>query len=104
MQTTVDTQASFEVTDKAFTVILVVHHSRNAVPQRGGLRQNYLQIIADPAFQAEFWQLLTDYVGRPTPLFLAKRLSEQVGATVYLSVKTCAIPVRTRSTIPSVRY
>jgi len=48
------------------------------------LRRNYLAIIADPAFQDEFWQLLTDYVGRPTPLFLARRLSEHIGATIYL--------------------
>ncbi len=85
MQTTVDTQASFEVTDKGF----YGHFGGAFIPEMlypnvEELRQNYLQIIADPAFQAEFWQLLTDYVGRPTPLFLAKRLSEQVGATVYL--------------------
>lgn len=48
------------------------------------LRHSYLDIIADPSFQAEFWQLLEDYVGRPTPLFLAKRLSAHIGATIYL--------------------
>jgi tryptophan synthase beta chain len=85
MQTTVDNQASFEVTDKGF----YGHFGGAFIPEMlypnvEELRQNYLQIIADPAFQAEFWQLLTDYVGRPTPLFLAKRLSEQVGATIYL--------------------
>lgn len=48
------------------------------------LRQNYLSIMADPAFQAEVQALLTDYVGRPTPLFLAKRLSQKLGATIYL--------------------
>lgn len=48
------------------------------------LRTNYLAIIADPSFQAEFQTLLTDYVGRPTPLFLAQRLSEFYTSTVYL--------------------
>jgi tryptophan synthase beta chain len=48
------------------------------------LRQQYLQIMQDPIFQAEFQELLTDYVGRPTPLFLAERLSKEIGATIYL--------------------
>ncbi len=48
------------------------------------LRKQYLQIMQDPIFQAEFHQLLTDYVGRPTPLFLAERLSKEIGATIYL--------------------
>ncbi|WP_026904726.1 tryptophan synthase subunit beta [Pedobacter glucosidilyticus] len=48
------------------------------------LRNNYLNIIAQPDFQAEFQSLLKDYVGRPSPLYLAKRLSEKYGATIYL--------------------
>ena len=48
------------------------------------LKTQYLQIMQDPAFQAEFQQLLKDYVGRPTPLFLAERLSKEIGATIYL--------------------
>ncbi|WP_053405061.1 tryptophan synthase subunit beta [Persicobacter sp. CCB-QB2] len=48
------------------------------------LRQSYLQIMADPDFQADFEDLLKNYVGRPTPLYFAKRLSESVGAKVYL--------------------
>ncbi|RYY17504.1 MAG: pyridoxal-phosphate dependent enzyme, partial [Cytophagaceae bacterium] len=48
------------------------------------LRDNYLTIIEDPEFQREFTQLLTDYVGRPTPLFLAQRLSAEYGTTIYL--------------------
>ncbi|MCO4291664.1 tryptophan synthase subunit beta [Solitalea sp. MAHUQ-68] len=48
------------------------------------LRQNYLSIINDPAFQQEFKELLKDYVGRETPLFHAKRLSDHYGATIYL--------------------
>lgn len=48
------------------------------------LQQNYLQIIGDPGFRQEFDQLLKDYVGRPTPLFHAARLSEKYGARIYL--------------------
>ncbi|SMO49351.1 tryptophan synthase subunit beta [Solitalea koreensis] len=48
------------------------------------LRQNYLDIIYDPSFQEEFRQLLKDYVGRETPLFYAKRLSERYGTNIYL--------------------
>ena len=48
------------------------------------LRVSYLSIIAEPAFQEEFQDLLKDYVGRPTPLFLAKRLSEKYNTTIYL--------------------
>lgn len=48
------------------------------------LRESYLQIINDPAFQKDFSHLLKDYVGRPTPLYYASRLSEQYGAKVYL--------------------
>ncbi len=48
------------------------------------LQENYLKIIYEEGFQKEFQQLLVDYVGRPTPLFLAERLSEKYGATVFL--------------------
>jgi tryptophan synthase beta chain len=48
------------------------------------LRQNYLKITAEPAFQAEFHDLLKDYVGRPTPLYFAKRLSEKYNTKIYL--------------------
>lgn len=48
------------------------------------LRDRYLDIIAEPSFQEEFQQLLKDYVGRPTPLYFAKRLSEKYGTKVYL--------------------
>lgn len=44
----------------------------------------YRKAIADPAFQAEFEQLLRDYVGRPTPLYHAKKLSQRYGADIYL--------------------
>ena len=48
------------------------------------LRENYEQITASEAFKTEFNNLLKDYVGRPTPLFLAQRLSEKYGAKIYL--------------------
>ncbi|MPR34174.1 tryptophan synthase subunit beta [Salmonirosea aquatica] len=48
------------------------------------LRTRYLDIMAEPKFQAEFNDLLRNYVGRPTPLYLAKRLSEKYGTTIYL--------------------
>ncbi len=48
------------------------------------LRENYLQIIAQPDFQEEFQGLLRDYVGRPTPLYFAKRLSEKYNTNIYL--------------------
>ncbi|QJP34424.1 tryptophan synthase subunit beta [Nonlabens sp. Ci31] len=48
------------------------------------LQENYLEIEKSPEFQKEFHQLLKDYVGRPTPLFLAKRLSAKYGAEIWL--------------------
>jgi len=48
------------------------------------LRQNYLKVMAEPSFQEEFNQLLKDYVGRPSPLYYAKRLSETYNTKVYL--------------------
>jgi tryptophan synthase beta chain len=48
------------------------------------LKNQYLQIMDDPAFKAEVAALLMDYVGRPTPLFYAERLSAEIGAKIYL--------------------
>lgn len=48
------------------------------------LRLNYLSIIESAEFKKEFDQLLKNYVGRPTPLFLAERLSEKYQAKIYL--------------------
>ena len=44
----------------------------------------YEQTKADPAFQQELDSLLRDYVGRPSPLYLASRMSEKYGAKIYL--------------------
>ncbi|MGV3548014.1 MAG: tryptophan synthase subunit beta, partial [Pedobacter sp.] len=48
------------------------------------LRQKYQSVIDDEQFQQEFKALLKDYVGRPSPLYLAKRLSEKYGANIFL--------------------
>jgi len=48
------------------------------------LKTAYREILDDPAFQEEFQALLTDYVGRPTPLYHAKRLSEKYGCKIFL--------------------
>jgi tryptophan synthase beta chain len=48
------------------------------------LRQNYLKIMAEPEFQTDFNQLLKDYVGRPSPLYFAKRLSDKYNTKIYL--------------------
>ncbi|WP_233897025.1 tryptophan synthase subunit beta [Tenacibaculum piscium] len=48
------------------------------------LEDNYIKIIESKEFQDEYKALLKDYVGRPTPLYLAERLSEKYGATIYL--------------------
>lgn len=48
------------------------------------LKTKYLDIIHEASFQKEFQDLLKNYVGRPTPLFLAERLSKELNAAVYL--------------------
>ena len=49
------------------------------------LTTGYFAIRDDPDFQAEFHDLLTNYVGRPSPLYFAKRLTETLGgARIYL--------------------
>jgi len=48
------------------------------------LKAKYLEIMYESSFQKEFQQLLKDFVGRPTPLFLAERLSKEFGASIYL--------------------
>ena len=48
------------------------------------LKNRYLEIIEEPSFQQEFQNLLKDYVGRPSPLYFAKRLSDLYNTQVYL--------------------
>src|SRR3954467_9547600 len=48
------------------------------------LKTRYLEIMYEPAFQKEFRDLLRDYVGRPTPLYFAQRLSNKCQTNIYL--------------------
>ena len=48
------------------------------------LRANYQRVLNSDDFKTEFDSLLRDYVGRPSPLYLARRLSERYGCTLYL--------------------
>jgi tryptophan synthase beta chain len=48
------------------------------------LKNNYESIMASEEFQKEFQGLLRDFVGRPTPLYFASRLSEKHKAKIYL--------------------
>ncbi|MDR1562507.1 MAG: tryptophan synthase subunit beta [Dysgonamonadaceae bacterium] len=48
------------------------------------LRKSYKDILDDPQFQEEYHTLLKDYVGRPSPLYLAKRLSNKYNCRIYL--------------------
>ncbi|MDX1327632.1 MAG: tryptophan synthase subunit beta [Arenibacter sp.] len=53
-------------------------------PNVENLRQQYLKVMEEPSFKAEFDQLLKNYVGRPSPLYFAKRLSEKYNTKIYL--------------------
>ncbi|MBP5337615.1 MAG: tryptophan synthase subunit beta [Bacteroidales bacterium] len=48
------------------------------------LQQAYLPILESEDFQREYRSLLRDYVGRPSPLYYARRLSERYGTQLYL--------------------
>lgn len=48
------------------------------------LQDAYLQVLESDSFKEEYHQLLRDYVGRPSPLYYAKRLSDKYGAKIYL--------------------
>ncbi|NJC24952.1 tryptophan synthase subunit beta [Neolewinella antarctica] len=48
------------------------------------LRLRYREMTAEPEFKKEFDALLKDYVGRPSPLYFAKRMSEHYGTQIYL--------------------
>ena len=54
------------------------------LPNIQTLQEAYLPIIESEDFQREFHELLRDYVGRPSPLYFARRLSEKYGAKIYL--------------------
>ncbi len=48
------------------------------------LQESYLDVLLSDEFQQEYNTLLRDYVGRPSPLYFARRLSEQYGCKIYL--------------------
>ena len=48
------------------------------------LKEAYLNVLDSDEFKQEFSNLLRDYVGRPSPLYLARRLSEKYGCKIYL--------------------
>ncbi len=54
------------------------------VPALKDLEREFLAAKADPEFQKEFEYFLTEYAGRPTGLYFAERLSEEVGSKIYL--------------------
>jgi tryptophan synthase beta subunit len=54
------------------------------VPNIEDLKLNYLNILNDPDFINEFEELLRQYVGRPTPLYFAKRLSAHYKTRIFL--------------------
>ena len=53
-------------------------------PNIDELKRNYLKIINSQNFRKDFEKLLTEYVGRPTPLYFAERLSEKYNTKIYL--------------------
>jgi tryptophan synthase beta chain len=54
------------------------------MPALSELEEAWIDARSDPAFAARLTRLLADYVGRPSPLYLAQRLSERVGHPLYL--------------------
>jgi tryptophan synthase beta chain len=81
----VNEQVSFQVNEKGYYGTFGgAFIPEMLYPNVEELRENYLKIMAEPAFQQEFHDLLRDYVGRPTPLYFAKRLSEKYNTNIYL--------------------
>ena len=48
------------------------------------LQKTYLEVLQSKDFKQEYDRLLRDYVGRPSPLYQARRLSEKYGCRIYL--------------------
>ncbi len=62
-----------------------IYMAETLIPAVEELRQQYLRFRDDPEFKAEFEYELKHYVGRPSPIYHAKRLSEDLGgAQIYL--------------------
>jgi tryptophan synthase beta chain len=79
------TTASFQVDEKGYYGQFGGAYIPELLyPNIAQLAENYLHYIYTPDFQEEFNSLLRDYVGRPTPLYFASRLSEKYNTRVYL--------------------
>lgn len=61
-----------------------VYAPETLMPALASLEAAFIQAWGDPAFVAEYHEILDSYVGRPTPLHLAPRLSEELGVRVLL--------------------
>ncbi|MDH6305789.1 tryptophan synthase beta chain [Parabacteroides sp. PF5-5] len=48
------------------------------------LKEQYLTVLESESFRQEYIQLLRDYVGRPSPLYLTRRMSQKYGCKIYL--------------------
>ena len=69
------------------------------------LEKAYRESQADPSFQEELNHLLRQYVGRETPLYYAKNLTQHIGGARFISnVKTLTIQGPTRLTMPWVKF
>ena len=66
------------------------------------LARAYAAARKDPSFRRRLGDLLRDYVGRPTPLYCAERLSDRLGGAPASGSRgrICCTPVPTRSTTP----
>src|SRR5436309_7837904 len=74
------------------------------IPALDELAREYEKARRDPKFKTELDYYLREYVGRPTPLYHAERLSKKLGgAKIYFKREDLSTPARTRSTIRSVR-
>lgn len=68
------------------------------------LQQAYKPIIESEEFKKEYRALLKDYVGRPSPLYYAKRMSEKYGCQLYLKREDLNHTGAHKLTTPSVRF
>lgn len=85
MSLTLDYKSAFTVSDRGYYGKFGgAYIPEMLYPNVEELRTTYLSIINEKSFKEEFERLLIDYVGRPTPLYFAKRLSERYNTNIYL--------------------
>jgi tryptophan synthase beta chain len=68
------------------------------MPALRQLEEAFVSAQKDPAFQAEFTDLLKNYAGRPTALTKCRNLTEGTRTTLYLNAKICCTAARTKPT------